>query len=45
MGENSVYIQATLMIATVELSKGVDEKGNVVEPELEFSTGIVRYGR
>jgi len=43
VGENSVYIQAALMIATVELSKGVDEKGNVAEPKLEFSTGIVSH--
>jgi len=31
------------MIATMDISKAMDENGNLITPPLEFTTGFVRF--
>jgi hypothetical protein len=31
------------MLATLDITKAVDEKGNVIEPEIQYDNSIFRY--
>jgi hypothetical protein len=36
-----MWIQMVLSLATVTISKAVDEAGKPIEPKVEFTTGLV----
>ena len=38
-----LYLSAASILATFELSKARDEKGNVIEPTLDVCPGITSY--
>jgi len=40
--ESSVWLLIASMVATLKISKAVDEHGNVVEPEVKFENPIFR---
>lgn len=40
--ESSIWLLITCMIATLDISKAVDEFGNVVEPKVDFENPIFR---
>jgi cytochrome P450 len=42
IAENTVWIQMVLALATVHIAKCVDAEGQVIEPEMAVTTGIVR---
>lgn len=44
VGEASIFIQMALALATVTITKPLDDSGKVIEPEIGFTTAIVRYG-
>lgn len=42
LGDASVFIQIATTLATLELSKPLDANGGVIEPEVGFTTAVVR---
>lgn len=42
MAEASIFIQMVTFLAALDISKMVDEKGREIEPELGFTTALVR---
>ena len=40
--ESSVWLLIVSLLATLKISKAVDEHGNVVEPELKYENPIFR---
>ncbi|ETW78665.1 hypothetical protein HETIRDRAFT_419909 [Heterobasidion irregulare TC 32-1] len=42
LGEASVWFLIASMLATLDIKKPVDEKGNVIEPHVEFDNSIFR---
>ncbi|KAJ7700782.1 hypothetical protein B0H17DRAFT_1128640 [Mycena rosella] len=43
LAETSLWIQMVLPLATVTISKAVDEDGKTIEPKVEFTTAIVSH--
>lgn len=42
IAESSMWIQMATTLATLDISKATDEKGRPIEPEIGFTTGVVR---
>jgi cytochrome P450 len=42
VAEASIWIQMATVLATLDLSKAVDDKGRVIEPKRQYSTAVVR---
>jgi len=42
--ESSIWLLLVSMMATLNISKAVDEDGNVVEPKIDFNNPIFRSG-
>lgn len=40
--ESSLWIVMASMIATFDISKAVDEHGNMIEPEIVFDNAVFR---
>ncbi|KAF9647048.1 cytochrome P450 [Thelephora ganbajun] len=43
MAHSSVFIEITMTLSTFNISKYVDESGNVIEPEIHYSDGAVSH--
>lgn len=43
IGEASIFIQIASVLATLDISKATDESGKTIEPEVAFTSTIVRY--
>jgi hypothetical protein len=41
IAQSTLWLVAASMLATFDITKGLDESGNEVEPRLEYATGIV----
>jgi hypothetical protein len=41
LAENSIWIQMVLSLLTMTISKAVDINGNIIEPEVAFTSGVV----
>ena len=41
---SSIWLLLVSMMATLDISKAVDEEGNVVEPKIDFNNPIFRSG-
>lgn len=44
VAESSIFIQMAMVLATLDIRKAVDGMGQLIEPEIAFTTGLVRYG-
>lgn len=40
--ESSVWLLVVSVLATLKISKAVDEHGNVIEPEVKYENSIFR---
>ncbi|KAJ7940739.1 cytochrome P450 [Mycena leptocephala] len=43
LAENSIWIQMVLSLLTMTISKAVDADGNIIEPEIAFTSGVVSH--
>jgi cytochrome P450 len=43
IAEASVFIQMATILSTLHISKAINDNGQVIEPEIAFTTAIVRY--
>ncbi|TFK98708.1 cytochrome P450 [Pterulicium gracile] len=43
LAESSMWMQLVLTLACLDIKKAVDENGNMIEPELGFTTAIVSH--
>jgi len=43
MANSTVFIEIAMTLSVFNISKYVDEDGNVVEPEIQYSDGIVSH--
>ena len=42
LADNSIFLTVATILSVFDISKGVDQSGNVIEPEVDFS-GFIRY--
>ena len=42
LADSSLFISISMILATLNISKAKDERGNVIEPECVYKPGIVR---
>ncbi|KAJ7477159.1 cytochrome P450 [Mycena galericulata] len=43
LAENSIWIQMVLSLLTMTISKAVDSDGNIIEPQVAFTSGVVSH--
>ena len=43
--ESSTWLLMVSMLATLDMRKGVDASGNVIEPKVTFDNAVFRYAR
>jgi hypothetical protein len=42
MALSSIWITVVSILATFDISKAVDENGNVIEPSYDYLSGLIR---
>lgn len=43
LADSSVWLTVAMSLAALVIEKGVDEKGNVIEPEVKFTPGVISH--
>ena len=41
IAQSTLWLVAASMLATFDITKGLDESGNEVEPGLEYTSGLI----